>query len=99
MNHLRIFRISLEGATDISAIDSLRGREDVRPVQKTLLLDLGELTGLGPELEGLDNFEGMALGPPASDGSRTLLLVSDDNFSPKQHTVFLLFRLAAGTPR
>jgi 3-phytase len=99
MNQIRIFRLSLDGATDISGIDSLRAREDVRPVRKTLLLDLDELSGLGPELEGLDNFEGMALGPAGSDGSRTLLLVSDDNFSPKQHTAFLLFRLASSASR
>ena len=42
---------------------------------------------------GLENFEGMGFGPPLPDGSRTLLLVSDDNFSQRQRTTFLLFRL------
>ncbi|CEM06716.1 unnamed protein product [Vitrella brassicaformis CCMP3155] len=32
----------------------------------------------------LDNYEGMALGPVLPDGRRTLVLVNDDNFNPKQ---------------
>jgi hypothetical protein len=41
----------------------------------------------------LDNLEGMALGPRLPDGSRSLLVVSDDNFKEAQMTQFLLFRL------
>jgi hypothetical protein len=41
----------------------------------------------------LDNLEGMALGPRLPDGTQSLLLVSDDNFSNSQLTQFLLFRL------
>ena len=44
-------------------------------------------------LPGVENFEGMGFGPPLPDGSRTVLLVSDDNFSERQRTAFLLFRL------
>ncbi|WP_259732034.1 MULTISPECIES: esterase-like activity of phytase family protein [Synechococcales] len=45
--------------------------------------------GLTPE-----NWEGLAAGPPLSDGRPTLLLVSDDNFSPLQAN-----RLARIAPR
>jgi len=48
---------------------------------------------VGAWLAALDNFEGLVLGPPLPDGSRTLLVVSDDNFGERQHTAFLLFRL------
>jgi hypothetical protein len=41
----------------------------------------------------LDNLEGLAFGPKLSDGSQTLLLVSDDNFSDLQITQFLLFKV------
>jgi hypothetical protein len=41
-----------------------------------------------------DNWEGLAVGPPLSDGRPTLLLVSDDNFSPLQAN-----RLARIAPR
>jgi hypothetical protein len=35
----------------------------------------------------------MTLGPRLADGSRSLILVSDDNFNPNQVNQFLLFRL------
>jgi hypothetical protein len=60
------------------------------PIQKRLLLDLNEL-GIP-----LDNFEGISFGPQLPDGSKSLILVSDDNFSELQVTEFLLFRLKAG---
>ena len=45
-----------------------------------------------------DNWEGMTVGPPLSDGRPTLVLVSDDNFNPLQnnHLVRLAPRRAAG---
>ena len=57
------------------------------PAQKTLLLDLDEL-GLT-----LDNIEGMTLGPRLPDGRQSVLLVSDNNFTPGQVSQFLLFAL------
>ena len=86
----RLYRFSLEGATDVRALSSLSdgAAEDVRAVHKTLLLDLGQLG------EELDNLEGMTLGPELPDGRRTLVLVSDDNFNPRlQDTQFLAFSL------
>jgi hypothetical protein len=35
---------------------------------------------------GVDNIEGLTWGPRRVDGARTLVLVSDDNFSDKQVT-------------
>lgn len=93
LTRIRIYRASLEEATDVSGVASLEGRPDVRPARKTLLLDLADVKGLSAELAQLDNFEGMAFGPDLPDGSRTLLLVSDDNFSTRQRTAFLLFRI------
>ena len=60
---------------------------------KRLLLDLAAVPGFTEELAVMDNFEGMALGPPLADGGRTLILVADDNFSARQRTMFLLFRM------
>lgn len=91
---IRLYRISLAAATDVSALESLKGRADVVPVTKTLLLDLSEVQGLSPELApGLDNFEGMTFGPRLPDGRASLLLVSDDNFNQDQRTWFLLFAI------
>ncbi len=93
VNRVRIYRAPLAGATDISSIPSLRQARDIQPVRKTLLLDLDDVPGLIPELATLENFEGMAFGPPLADGGRTLLLVSDDNFRSTQRTVFLQFKI------
>lgn len=94
LTRIRVYRASLDGATDVSRVESLARPRGVRPVKKTLLLDLADVKGLSPELAALDNFEGMALGPALPDGTGTLILVSDDNFSPRQRTSFLLFRIA-----
>lgn len=83
-NSGRLYEVSLEGATDVSALDSLAGATWV-PAKKTLLVDLADL-GIPPA-----NFEGMTLGPVLPDGRLGLLIVSDDNFSPKQEpTTFVL---------
>lgn len=84
----KIYQLATGAATDTSGISSFKdNRSKVEPVKKKLLLDLSEL-GIY-----LDNLEGMALGPKLPDGSQSLLLVSDDNFSDTQVTQFLLFRL------
>jgi hypothetical protein len=94
INCIRVFRIALAGATDISRIESLKDHPDVVPVTKTLLIDLAKVQGLNQQLVGtLDNFEGMTFGPLLPDGRPTLLLVSDDNFNKAQRTWFLLFAI------
>jgi len=97
MNRIRLFRMSLAGATDVSAVDSLKGLSGITPVGKTLVLDLSEVPGLSPDLApSLDNFEGLAFGPRLADGRSTLIVVSDDNFNETQRTWFLQF--AIGDP-
>ena len=92
MNRIRIFRISLAGATDVSTLDSLVGAR-FTPVRKTLVMDVNRVPGLTPRLEHLDNFEGMAWGPAERPGGpRSLVLVSDDNQNPRQVTAFMLFK-------
>jgi hypothetical protein len=86
---VKLFQLSIGNATDTSRIDQLQGAlPGVQPIRKKLLLDLGEL-GIR-----LDNLEGMTLGPQLPDGSRSLVLVSDNNFNPMQINQFLLFRLS-----
>ena len=92
-NRIRIFHVDLARASDISRTNSLREAPDVRAVRKTLIADLDALPGLSPALRRLDNFEGLAWGPPGPDGQRPLLLVSDDNFNPRQLTAILALRL------
>src|SRR5688572_15943239 len=49
-NTIRIFQMSIDGATDISTLDSLRGQAGIRSARKTLLLDFSTIKGLSPEL-------------------------------------------------
>lgn len=57
-----------------------------QPMRKRLVADLRTL-----KLAQLDNLEGMSWGPPLGAGLRSLVLMSDDNFSPRQVTQFLAF--------
>ena len=63
-------------------------------LSKHLILDLDDIVPqLEPDQQSLDNMEGMTLGPDLPSGEPTLLLVSDDNISSEQRTLFLAFRL------
>lgn len=84
----KIFQVVIANATDTSNIESLRGNlNQIQPLNKKLLFDLQDLSIY------LDNFEGMTLGPRLPDGSQSLLLISDDNFSDDQISQLFLFRL------
>jgi len=84
----KLFQLAIADATDTSGIPRFVGDlSSIQPIRKQLLLDLREL-GIS-----LDNLEAMTLGPRLPDGSQSLILLSDDNFSETQKTQFLLFRL------
>lgn len=82
---IQIYRVSLAGATDVSGRESLAG-QSYTPVKKTLVYDFAR-AGFAP-----DNLEGMAFGPRLPDGSRTLVLVSDNNFNVFQKTQIVALR-------
>lgn len=89
-NTIKLYEVSLQGATDISFYNSLNALtpaqfSDVQAVQKRLLLNLD-----GLKLPtGLDNVEGLTFGPKLADGRQSVLLVSDNNFSGTQFTQLL----------
>jgi hypothetical protein len=84
-NTIRLYLAGFHGARDVLGVASLNDVRKLRPVDKTLLLDLDSL-GIP-----LDNIEGMTFGPDLPDGRRSLILVSDNNFTPGQYTQFLMF--------
>jgi hypothetical protein len=88
-NTIKLYEVSLHGATDIDGIDSLQisGTSNIVSAQKRLLLDL---TDLGIPT---DNIEGLTFGPDLPDGRRSLVVVSDNNFSPTQFTQVAAFGL------
>lgn len=85
---VQLFQVTLEGATDVSNLDSL-AVEIWTPVRKELLFDFAG-AGFTP-----DNLEGIAFGPDLPGGSRTLVLVSDDNFDRLQQTQIVVLRYSA----
>ncbi len=85
-NGARIYRLDMAAASDVAGRPALAGSA-YTPIAKTLLLDLASL-----DIE-LDNLEGMSWGPRMPDGKPTLILVSDDNFSARQRTLFLAFEV------
>jgi len=80
-NKVRIYEVDTVGATNLGRGTPIAA---ATPVRKHLLLDVADLP-----VKSVDNIEGMAWGPDRGDGSRPLVLVSDDNFSASQVTQFV----------
>jgi hypothetical protein len=83
----KIVLIDTAGATDVSGIERLKRHElpdDIKPVRKRVLIDLlEERWGIAsPSLP--EKFEGLAFGPDRADGSRTLLITTDNDFRDDQ---------------
>lgn len=85
-NVIRVYRVVLPLATDVKGFDSLQ-RQGIVAATKSLFLDFACLN------TKLDNFEALAWGPILPNGNRTLIAVSDDNFSQRQVTKFLLIEV------
>jgi len=66
---------------------------DSEPLEKLSKKLVLSLSSLEKKLGHIENFEGMTLGPPLSDGRKTLILVSDNNFMRNLRTQFLLFEV------
>jgi hypothetical protein len=86
----KLFLVSTQGAADISGVASLMGRPDaaVRPVSKIEIADFSRW------LTWVDNLEGMTFGPRLTDGRRSLIVVSDNNFSGRQTTQIIALAVA-----
>lgn len=87
---IKLFQLATGGATDISTFASLPDLTNANLIQKRLVLDFSDLELPVP----VENLEGMTFGPPLSDGSASLWLISDDGFSDDQETQIWLFRFA-----
>ncbi|PSB55649.1 hypothetical protein C7B77_14365 [Chamaesiphon polymorphus CCALA 037] len=96
-NTIKIYEVKLQGATDISKIESLNSLtptqlQAIAPAQKRLLINLDGLNlpnSDGNHPTGTDNIEGLAFGPKLADGRQSIVLVSDNNFNAAQFTQIL----------
>lgn len=97
-NTVRIFRVSLAGAKDVSGEPSLAA-PGLEPVKKDLVVDLSDCPSSSAQSPGtqenplLDNFEAMSFGPRLPGGGHSLLVASDDNFNEAQVTRFVALGL------
>jgi hypothetical protein len=92
----KIFKIDIDGASDISAIDALPPKKlpkGVKPVRKSVFIDLLEARyGLaGPKLA--EKQEGLAWGPPLADGRKLLWVCVDNDFKPGRPCDFYAFAI------
>lgn len=87
-NHITLYKVSIAGADDIQGVYSVKTlNRPVEPVQKKAVAHLNSFD------INIGNFEGIALGPPLPGGGQLLLIVSDNNFSSSQQTIFTAFAL------
>jgi hypothetical protein len=79
----KIFHIDLAGASDVSALEALPKAElpkDIKPVKKTLFLDLLDKKYGLQDADLPEKFEGLTFGPDLADGRRLLLVTADNDF-------------------
>ncbi|MFV0495554.1 esterase-like activity of phytase family protein [Mycobacterium sp.] len=90
---IRIYRADIGAASNILDMPSTQGAA-LKPMRKSLAIDLSQVMAGSADLaDPLDNVEGITLGPKLPDGRQSVVLVSDDNFSPIQTTQFLLLAM------
>ncbi|VXD13589.1 conserved exported hypothetical protein [Planktothrix serta PCC 8927] len=85
---IKLFIVSLEKADNIQDLPSLKAVDfEIRPAEKTLLLNLSRLN------IAIDNIEGLTWGALLPEAGRSLILISDNNFTTLQTTQIIAFRL------
>ncbi|MDB5965561.1 MAG: esterase-like of phytase family protein, partial [Polaromonas sp.] len=91
-NSLRLYLIDTRQGSDTLEVPVLQAGNH-QPVTKTLVADFSSFVGpgAGTRLSRLDNTEGMTWGPVLPTGRRSLVFISDNNFSSRQITQVLAF--------
>lgn len=90
-NDVKIYDVDASQATDVSAMETLKG-VDYKKASKKLLFDFESVRN--QLTDGIvDNIEGITFGPKLENGNRSLVLVADNNFSafgPQLNQLILL---------
>jgi hypothetical protein len=84
---IKLFETDLSKASDITNNQAMIADKNFTAVTKKLLLNFDDL-GIY-----VDNVEGMTFGPDLPNGHKTLLFVTDNNFSIIAKTQFFLFEV------
>ena len=83
---VKVFLCDLKKATDVKNYSSLQNQK-IELASKKLVLNMDDL-GIF-----IDNIEALTFGPKLSNGTPSIIFVSDNNFSDKQKTQVLVFEL------
>lgn len=89
----RLYCADLDDAQDVREIASLR-HQPVIGAAKHLVYDFASAAPLR-----IDNVEGMSLGPVLRNGNRTLVFVTDNDFSARRPTQLIALEIAASNKR
>ena len=76
--------VDLEGAKEVTGSDRIDERTPA--VTKRLVLDLSDLRDANGRRIPMANYEGMCFGPDLPTGEKSLVLISDNNFSEREPT-------------
>jgi len=92
-NRIKLFLVNLSNAANTLKFDSLRKHKHLN-LDKVLLFDSKTIRNQ-LKYKFIDNIEGITLGPVLSNGNKSLILVSDNNFNTlgEQLHQFLLLEL------
>lgn len=88
-NTVALFEVDLSKGSDVSSLSKLEGGKFIG-VSKKLLVDF-EVDLKSRKDKKVQNFEALSWGPKLSDGRRSLLVMSDNNFSKKEITELVVF--------
>ncbi|UXR64354.1 esterase-like activity of phytase family protein [Bdellovibrio bacteriovorus] len=88
-NTVALYEVDLSKGTDVSGLLKLEGGK-FTGVSKKLLVDF-EVDLKKRKDKKVQNFETLSWGPKLSDGRRSLLVMSDNNFSKKEITELVVF--------
>lgn len=89
-NRVTLFLADLSTATDTLPLVKLDDGKKIVEVPKTKIIDF-ETDLKADRKASVENFEALAFGPVLPDGRKTLLVMTDDNFSKTQKTQLLVF--------
>ncbi|MNL03545.1 hypothetical protein D3C87_1240860 [compost metagenome] len=89
-NRVTLYLADLTTATDTLPLAKLADGKKIVEVPKTKLIDF-ETDLKTDRKHSVENFEALAFGPKLPDGRKTLLVMTDDNFSKTQKTQLLVF--------
>lgn len=91
-NTIKIFKASTAQATDVKELKTLK-KAKFTSIKKELIFDLDSVMGNIPKtLHSFNKMEGMTLGPKLSDGSRLVIMASDNDFVYGRDTLFIFLK-------